>query len=330
VITVLQTQPQNTVQDLGRFGYRELGVGTAGAMDGVALQVGNILLGNQHDAAALEIQTFPFVVSFDEARFVAVTGANAKLDLSGQSFLPWTLKRVEAGQTLTICRPTVGARMYLCVQGGIDVPAILGSRSTQLRGGFGGFEGRFLENGDVLKTGDGPIRRSLYGALPPGQRLEQLDPEKGIVGLRVIPATDYFRFPEHARHRFWNTGWKISPQSNRTGYRLKGEQVLPDKAVELRSYGVVPGIIQVPPSGEPIVQMADANTAGGYLRIASVIEADLWRLGQAPVGARIRFIPCDHAEGIATMRAVTSYLCDLMQITGLYQGERNTLPRAVS
>ena len=93
---------------------------------------------------------------------------------------------------------------------------------------------------------------------------------------------------------------------------------------------MVPGIIQVPPSGEPIVQMADANTAGGYLRIASVIEADLWRLGQAPVGARIRFIPCDHAEGIAAMKAVTSYLCDLMQITGLYQGGRNTLPRAVS
>lgn len=161
------------------------------------------------------------------------------------------------------------------MQGGIDVPAILGSRSKQLRGGFGVFEGRFLENGDVLKTGDGPIRRSLYGALPPGQRLEQLDPEKGIVGRRAIPETDYFRFPEHARRRFWNTDWKISPQTNRTGYRLKGEQVLPDKAVELRSYGVVPGIIQVPPSGEPIVQMTDANTAGGYPRIASVIEADL-------------------------------------------------------
>ena len=330
MITVLQTPPQNTVQDLGRFGYRELGVGTAGAMDGIALQAGNILLGNQHGAAALEIQTFPFVVRFDEACLVTVTGGDAKLDLSGQSFLPWTLKRVEAGQTLSVGRPAVGARVYLCVQGGIDVPAILGSRSTQLRGGFGGFEGRFLELGDVLKTGDGPMRHSLYGALPPGQRLEQLDPEKGIIGLRAIPATDYFRFPEHACHRFWNTDWKISPQSNRTGYRLKGEQVLPDKAVELRSYGVVPGIIQVPPSGEPIVQMADANTAGGYPRIASVIEADLWRLGQAPVGARIRFIPCDHAEGIAAMKAVTSYLCDLMQVTGLYQGERNTLSRAIS
>lgn len=319
MITVLQTQPQNTVQDLGRFGYRELGVGTAGAMDGVALQVGNILLGNQHGAAALEIQTFPFIVKFDEARFVVVTGADAKLDLSGQHFLPWTLKRVEAGQILSIGRPTVGARVYLCVQGGIAVPSILGSRSTQLRGGFGGLKGRFLERGDVSQTGDGLERRSLCGALPPGRRLEQLDPTKQTIGLRAIPATDYFRFPEHARHRFWNTDWKISPQSDRTGYRLKGEQVLPKNAVELRSYGVVPGIVQVPPSGEPIVQMADANTAGGYPRIASVIEADLWRLGQAPVGARIRFIQCNHAEGIAAMSCVTSYLSDLTKVTGLYQ-----------
>ncbi|MCW2266746.1 biotin-dependent carboxylase-like uncharacterized protein [Gluconobacter cerinus] len=330
MITVLQTQSQNTVQDLGRFGYRELGVGTAGAMDGVALQAGNILLGNQHDAAALEIQTFPFVVRFDEARFVAVTGADAKLDLSGQPFLPWTLKHVEAGQTLSIGRPAVGARVYLCVQGGIEVPAILGSRSTQLRGGFGGLEGRFLVPGDVLKTGDGPERHSLCGALPPGQRLEQLNLAKNVIGLRAIPATDYFQFPEDVRHRFWNTDWKISPQSNRTGYRLKGDQVLPESAVELRSYGVVPGIVQVPPSGEPIVQMADANTAGGYPRIASVIEADLWRLGQAPVGSRIRFVQCDHAEGIAAMSAVTLYLSDLMRVASLYQGERTTLSQAVS
>ncbi|MFT8802214.1 MULTISPECIES: biotin-dependent carboxyltransferase family protein [Gluconobacter] len=330
MITVLQTPPQNTVQDLGRFGYRELGVGTAGAMDGVALQAGNILLGNQRGAAALEIQTFPFVVRFDEACFVAVTGADAKLDLSGRPFLPWSLKHVEAGQLLSVERPSVGARVYLCVQGGIEVPTILGSRSTQLRGGFGGLEGRFLEGGDVLKTGHGSEKRLLYGASPPKQRLEQLDPVKGVIGLRAIPATDYFRFPEHARHRFWNTDWKISPQSNRTGYRLKGEPVLPENAVELRSYGVVPGIVQVPPSGEPIVQMADANTAGGYPRIASVIEADLWRLGQAPVGSRIRFVQCDHAEGIAAMSAVTSYLSDLMQVTSLYQGERDTLSQAVS
>lgn len=330
MITVLQTPPQNTVQDLGRFGYRELGVGTAGAMDGVALQAGNILLGNWQGAAALEIQTFPFVVKFDEACFVAVTGGDAKLDLSGQSFLPWTLKRVEEGQIMSIGRPAVGARMYLCVQGGINVPVILGSRSTQLRGGFGGLEGRFLERGDVLKTGDGPTRRSLYGALPPCEKLESLDPEKGIIGLRAIPATDYFRFPEDARHRFWNTDWKISPQSNRTGYRLKGEEVLPENAVELRSYGVVPGIVQVPPSGEPIVQMADANTAGGYPRIASVIEADLWRLGQAPVGGRIRFIQCNHAEGITAMKAITAYLSELTQVTGLYQGERNTLSQVTA
>lgn len=322
MITVLQTPPQNTVQDLGRFGYRELGVGTAGAMDGVALKAGNILLGNHHGAAALEIQTFPFVVRFDVARFVIITGGDATLNLSGKSFLPWTLQQVDAGQTLSINRPAVGARMYLCVQGGIEVPVILGSRSTQLRGGFGGLKGRFLECGDVLETGDGRGRYSLCGALSPKQSLENLDPEKGVIGLRAIPATDYFRFPDDARDRFWNTNWKISPQSNRIGYRLKGDQVFPETMVELRSYGVVPGIVQVPPSGEPIVQMADANTAGGYPRIASVIEADLWRLGQAPVGAKMRFIQCDHAEGVAAMGAVTSYLSGLTNLVSLYQKER--------
>lgn len=322
MITVLQTSPQNTVQDLGRFGYRELGVGIAGAMDDVAFQAGNILLNNARGAAGLEIQTFPFVIQCDEARLIVITGANAKLDVDGQAFLPWTLHAVQPGQTITIARPTIGARVYLCVQGGIDVPSVLGSRSTQLRGGFGGYEGRFLERGDRLKVGDGTARPSLCGARPPGQVLERLNKAETVVGLRAIPATDYLRFPEEARNRFWNTDWKISPQSNRTGYRLKGEKILPEHAFELRSYGVVPGIIQVPPSGEPIVQMADANTAGGYPRIAAVIEADLWRLGQAPVGARIRFVPCTHTEGMAAMAAVTEYLDDLTQISSLYQGDR--------
>lgn len=157
--------------------------------------------------------------------------------------------------------------------------------------------------------------------MTPHTLLEQLDPGLGITGLRAVPATDYLRFPERERECFWNTDWKISPQSNRTGYRLKGEKILPEHAVELRSYGVVPGIIQVPPSGEPIVQMADANTAGGYPRMAAVIEADLWRLGQAPVGTRIRFIPCDHSAGIAAMSAVSSYLNDLQKCVSLYRAD---------
>ncbi|MBB2200839.1 5-oxoprolinase/urea amidolyase family protein [Gluconacetobacter tumulisoli] len=330
MITVLESAALNTVQDLGRFGYRQLGVGTSGAMDPLALQVGNILLDNRPGDAGIEIQTYPFVIRFESAGSFSVTGVDAVLDLDGHPVLPWSVEHATAGQVLTVGPPRRGARAYICVAGGVDVPMVLGSRSTQLRGGFGGLSGRPLEAGDVLKIAGGPAL-SGYGALPPAVALSRpCDGGEGnVVTLRAIPATDYHLFTSPARDRFWQAEWRITPQSDRVGYRLKGEPLTLQRPVELRSYGIVPGIVQVPPAGEPIVQMADANTAGGYPRIAGIIEADLWRLAQARIGTRIRFAQCDHHQGVAAMRPITSYLDDLRMMVDLYRGSaRRRAPHA--
>ncbi|USU07961.1 biotin-dependent carboxyltransferase family protein [Sphingomonadaceae bacterium OTU29MARTA1] len=318
MITVLATPPLNTVQDLGRSGHRSLGVGLSGAMDRLALRIGNILLGDAEGAACVEVQTFPFVARFEVETAFVVTGADAVLDLDGLRIWPWVVTAVAPGQVLTIRTPQAGARACLCVAGGIEVPAVLGSRSTQLRGAFGGIEGRALRSGDVLPIQAIPSPGG-YGAVPPSRFLGARNEEDGVVvtSLRAIPAADYAHFTDAAQARFWNGPWRITPQSDRVGYRLQGDALALQAPMELRSYGIVPGIVQVPPAGEPIVQMADANTAGGYPRMACVIEADLWKLAQARIGTAIRFERCDHADGVAAAIALERYLATLRSATAL-------------
>ncbi|WP_215754920.1 biotin-dependent carboxyltransferase family protein [Acetobacter sp. P5B1] len=320
MITVLETGVLNSVQDAGRFGYRHLGVSTSGVMDPLALRCGNILLGNVPDAACIEVQTFPFKIRFDKAVSFVVTGGEGTIKLGDRALQPWSVATAQAGDVLTLDRPSVGARMYLCVCGGIDVPVVLGSRSTQLRGGFGGYLGRPLQADDQL-TGIGSCVPDGFGAVPPLRALPAAcaEEKEKTVTLRAIPATDYFLFTEEARAHFWSASWQITAQSNRLGYRLKGGALKLTHPVELRSYGVIPGIIQVPPAGEPIVQMADANTAGGYPRIATVIEADLWRLAQARIGSFVQLQCCDHAEGLQAMRNEEAYLQDLQGNAALYR-----------
>lgn len=320
MITVLETGMLNSVQDTGRFGYRHLGVSTSGVMDPLALRCGNSLLENAPDAACIEVQTFPFKIRFDKNVSFVVTGAEGVVTLGDKTLLPWSVATGHAGDILTLNRPAVGARMYLCVHGGIDVPVVLGSRSTQLRGNFGGYLGRPLQVDDQI-AGAGGCVPDGFGVIPPAQALTvggNEEKEKTIT-LRAIPATDYALFTEDARAYFWSTSWQITAQSNRLGYRLKGEALKLEHPVELRSYGVIPGIIQVPPSGEPIVQMADANTAGGYPRIATVIEADLWRFAQARIGSFVQLKQCNHAEGLEAMRKEEIYLKSIQENAALYR-----------
>ncbi|MBM7043733.1 MULTISPECIES: biotin-dependent carboxyltransferase family protein [Rhizobium] len=331
MIEVLQTGPLNTVQDLGRFGYRNIGVTSSGAMDRLALIVGNLLLGNEDGAAALEIQTFPFRLQFEKDTAVAVTGADCGARLDGQPLPPWWAMSVSKGQVLELRTPIRSARAYLCFAGGIDVEPVMGSRSTSLRGGFGGLEGRFLATGDHLSISDmavGTLPEGGFGAVPPETALAGhfLASEDGVLPVRAIPAGEYALFGEEAE-RFWTQTWKISSQSDRTGYRLSGDPIMLMSPVEMRSHGVVPGVVQMPPAGEPIIQMSDANTAGGYPKIAGVLEVDLWRLGQARIGSRIRFIRSDVAEARAAERAVQDYLEDIRRTVPMLTRALATMSR---
>lgn len=315
MIEVLQTGPLNTVQDLGRFGFRNAGVTSSGAMDRLALTVGNLLVGNDEGEAALEVQTFPFRLRFDRDTTVAITGADCDARLDGRRLPPWWAIAVSAGQVLELDTPRRSARAYLSFAGGIDVAPVMGSRSTSLRGGFGGLDGRFLAANDRLDIRSAvaaAMTKGGFGALPPEAALAEHFPasEDGTLVIRAIPAGEYGLFGAEAE-RFWSQTWKISSQSDRTGYRLSGEPIRLASPVELRSHGVVPGVVQMPPSGEPIIQMSDANTAGGYPKIAGVIDIDLWRLGQARIGSRIRFVRSTVAEALAVERAVEAYLADI-------------------
>lgn len=327
MIEVLSSSALSTVQDLGRTGSLRWGVGTAGAMDPLALAAGNLLLGNEANAAAVEIPVFPFAVRFAEDCAFALTGADCAARLDDRPLLPWWAHQARAGQVLTLAAPQPAgvwraSRAYLCLGGGVDVPEVLGSRSTQLRGAFGGYDGRALRRGDVLRAAvpGADTCPTGFGLVPPALALPlQVD---GVAAMRVLPAAEYLFYQEASRAAFWAGEWKITPQSDRYGYRLAGETLTPIQPMEIRSHGIVPGVIQVPPSGQPIIQMRDAQPSGGYPKFGTVIEADLWRLGQAPIGSRVRFIETTWDDAVAALDELQGWLNEVRRLAGLYRWQR--------
>ena len=311
-LTILACGALATVQDRGRRGALRWGVGLAGAMDDLALAAGNLLLGNDADAAGIEVQVFPLELRFEGETLLAVTGADCAATLDGAPVLPWTSTRARSGSILRLGQPPAarwrGARSYLCIAGGIDVPVVLGSRATQLRGAIGGHEGRALVAGDALA-----VRQPRPAAPPPGTGLVPaglalpLDVDS-VPALRVLPAAEYGRYTQGSHEAFWGEPWRVTPQSDRYGFRLAGPKLSPLEPMELRSHGIVPGVIQVPHGGQPIVQMRDAQPSGGYPKIGTVIEADLWRLGQTPIGGRIRFVETDWEGALAARDEAARWL----------------------
>lgn len=321
MIEILSNVALATVQDLGRAGSLRFGVGTAGTMDDLALAAGNLLLGNEVGAAGIEIPVFPFKVRFVADCAFALTGADCGAALDAQPLLPWWSHQARTGQVLTLGLPQGAqraSRALLCLPGGIDVPEVLGSRSTQMRGAFGGHEGRALRKGDVLGAVE-PKRacRTGFGLVPPVVALPLgID---GRVAVRVLPGAEYLGFEAASRQAFWAGEWRITAQSDRYGYRLAGEALRPVAPMELRSHGIVPGVIQVPHSGQPIIQMRDAQPSGGYPKFGTVIEADLWRLGQAPIGSRIRFIETSWGEAVAALEQKEAWLAKVARMVALHR-----------
>jgi len=334
-LEVLSHTALATVQDLGRSGALRWGVGTSGAMDPLALAAGNLLLGNDEGAAAVELQVFPFEVRFSADSAFALTGADTDARLDGRALLPWWRHEARAGQVLRLNVPRrasawPASRAYLALAGGVDVPEVLGSRSTQLRGAFGGHAGRALRAGDRLaaaRPGEGGIETrgqgseapAGFGLVPPALAMPLL--ADGLPAVRVLPAAEYSGYDDASRAAFWAQPWKITPQSDRYGFRLAGEPLRAIAPMEMRSHGIVPGVIQVPPGGQPIVQMRDAQPSGGYPKIGTVIEADLWRLGQAPIGSLVRFVETTWADAVAALDANRRWLDEARRLLGL-QGLR--------
>jgi len=293
MIELLRAGPLTSVQDLGREAWRDRGISRCGAVDDVALSWGNLLVGNDPNAAGLEFTLGPATLRFDADCCIAVTGTDVDASLDGRALRPWWRQRVHAGQTLKLAAPRERMRSYLCVSGGIATEPALGSRSTDLKAGFGGLDGRALRDGDRLP-------------LVPPERLPMrsigIQPPDWSASVRVLPGPEHDDFSDAARAAFWSADWQLTPQSNRMGYRFAGPVLQRERGGELASHGVLPGVIQVPPSGQPIVLLADAQTTGGYPKIAVVIRADLWKLGQLRLGAALRFVPCNLDEARDALR----------------------------
>ncbi|MFM0061925.1 5-oxoprolinase subunit C family protein [Paraburkholderia aspalathi] len=335
MIEILSSSALATVQDQGREGYLRYGVGTAGAMDRLALAVGNLLLGNPDDAAGIEIPMFPFRIRFLEDLSFAITGADCSARLGDRPVLPWWTVHAKQGDVLTIGVPTSGTRCYLSLAGGVDVPVVLGSRSTQLRGQFGGFNGRQLQKGDVVKAvglaervvPQDAVLAAGFGTVPPEYSLPAplslSAADAGETVVRVLPAAEYDCYEPESLEAFWRDGWKVTPQSDRYGYRLAGPTLVATHAIEKRSHGIVPGVIQVPHSGQPIIQLRDAQPSGGYPKIGTVIEADLWRLAQARIGTKIRFAQTTYAEAVTALEELDSYLVRVRNLVALFCPSRH-------
>jgi biotin-dependent carboxylase-like uncharacterized protein len=271
MITVIKAPPFATVQDAGRFGYRGSAVPPSGAMDPEALARANLAVGNEPGTAAIEWGIGAGQLGIEAGMSIAIAGAS--------------VTAVRRGDRLTIEEFRSAAWAYIAVAGGIEVPEVLGSRSTYLPGGFGGFEGRRLRTGDILKVGRATTVREAAAPEP-----EPLPSDECQV-IDVIPGPDRALLGDDAWQRFLTTGWTVSRAVSREGYRLDGPPLRWSGPDDLPSAPVCPGTVQLPPGGQPIVLMRDGPTVGGYPRIAVVLSRALSRLAQRRPGEPVRFAP---------------------------------------
>ncbi|MDN3544977.1 biotin-dependent carboxyltransferase family protein [Kinneretia asaccharophila] len=290
-IEVLKPGAQTQAQDLGRYGYQGLGVPVSGVMDEWSHRLANLLAGNSGDEATLEIVLTGPTLRFEAATRIAICGADLSARLDGRRLRPDRAVDVPAGGVLEFGACEAGLRAYLAVRGGLAITPLMGSRSSYVRGGFGGFAGRALRKGDVLLAPDASGRPTPRG---PGVRpilpsSVPREPRGQAVPLRVMPGEHWALFTPAAREALLQAEFRITAQSDRMGYRLEGPPLARSTPGELVSEAMSFGTIQVPNDGQPIVLMAERHGTGGYPKIAHVISVDLPRLAQLGPQQTLRF-----------------------------------------
>lgn len=333
MIDILQPGMLTSVQDLGRSGHRQQGIHPGGALNLLALSTANLLVGNPNTAAGLEITMGACEMRFNDDTRIALCGDDFDARLDGKPIATYWSIPVRTGQSLKLspCGPggAPAIRTYLAIAGGIDTTPVLGSRSTDLKAGFGGYKGRALRKGDRLPTAEvnAPIVFGpAFGVRSPqwsGLGVLEHDSSKQIT-LRVLPGPEYEQFTVAAREQLWQDKWRITPNSNRMGYRLEGPELKRKQGRDLLSHGVVPGVIQVPPSGQPIILLGDAQTTGGYPKIGVVISADLWKLAQAPLNAQLQLQLCDLEQALHASQEQQQYLHQIEQTVAALSWSRAT------
>jgi len=292
-VRVLRPGLLTTVQDHGRHGFQRVGLCPGGAMDPVSLALANALVGNPPEEAALEITVIGPELLFERDTLVAVCGA----EFQG-SFPHNRPVLAPAGTRFNVGRATRGARAYIAVAGGFAVDPVLGSRSTYLPGRFGGFEGRALKHGDVLALRDGSAAKKFSALKKTKEGTVKWSappltlPDREPILVHVIEGQHFASFDSNSQRAFFDTVWRVAPDSNRMGFRLSGPPLGRPQGDEILSGPTCLGSVQVPPSGVPIALMADHQTTGGYPRIAEIASADVARLAQLAPGGKVHFAKC--------------------------------------
>ena len=282
---VLKPGAFTTVQDLGRYGYLRYGVPVSGAMDTFAHVAANLLVANQPNQACLEITLFGPKLEVLTETEIAITGANLNPKINEAKAPQWQTLKVHKGDVISFGMPRSGCRAYLAVRGGIKVPKVLGSRATCTRGGFGGINGRPLKTGNMIQGFDETKRLNYRLEMP--EPLIPKYPREYVVHVVLGPQADHFT--EKGIETFLSSIYTLTEESDRMGYRMEGPRIEHASKADIVSDGVLPGAIQVPENGKPIIMMRDAQTTGGYAKIATAITPDLSLLAQAKPGNTVKF-----------------------------------------
>ena len=289
-LSILKSGFQDLIQDLGRFGYTHLGISPTGAADNLSLRMGNLLLGNDINKAGMEITIFGGAYRFNKKTTIALCGSVFQSKINGNDIPFYKAVKIDKGQTLFVGPTTEGARCYLTVEHGFDVPPLLESRSTHLMAKAGGFDGCNLKKGDKLNFSDSNFKGTFNDII------FKIDNDRSV--LLVTKGLQYNLFDSSNRSLFFCEEFTVSHNSNRMGLRIHGPKIYKNTSNEILTEGLPLGAIQVPGNGNPIISFVDHQTTGGYPKIANVIAADLHKVGQLKPGDKFMFklVSLDEAE----------------------------------
>lgn len=299
MIEVKKPGLHDTIQDLGRFGYQKFGVVAGGAMDPFSHRIANLLVGNGEEEATLEMTLAGPRLLFMESALISICGGDLTPTMEGVPVPMWRPVFIRKGNELRFGAAKAGCRAYVAVAGGLEVPVVLGSRSTYVKAGLGGLDGRALIKGDVVQvmsaSGLAEVMKKKLASDASFRAADWQIAQKFLPALsnhydiRVMRGRQYALFDEASRHRFWKESFTVSSQSDRMGYRINGPALHLEEAKEMISEAVTYGSIQVPADGNPIILAADRQTTGGYPKIGQLSSIDFTKLAQAKAGDQLSF-----------------------------------------
>lgn len=326
MIKVLNPGLYTTIQDAGRIGYYEIGLPPSGALDKYSYRLSNLLVGNEPDDAVLEITYMGPELEFLSDALIAITGGEIPPKINGKTFSMYETISVNAGDILSFDYLKSGARVYLSVSGGFDVPKVMGSRSTYTRSAIGGVEGRTLKANDILHFGDSKREHVKEGTKLPATFIPAFS---DYYELRMVEGLYSHRIKQESIDLFYKTVWTVTPEANRVGYRLQGERLefidrkqpygAGSNLSNVVDTGYPIGSIQIPDGVEPIILLDDAVTSGGYATIGTVISSDLNILAQAKTHDKIKFISVTMEEALLARNDFKAKIKQIEEIIHHYE-----------